>query len=160
MSNSSAILKKAGINKMSVQERHALEDERATIKDQLGRTEPTPGELARPDLLQQKAQLEARLRKIEDILTKDEDLVARNDDKDRLNNRRKEIELIIKKEMPSSRQQALKNTPEHSADFNRAVNQGVFHQKTYLPLILEWQDIMRRLEPEDPEADDTQRLLG
>lgn len=88
----------------------------------------------------------------------DDDLIAKGDgERARLSARKKEIEQIIRKEMPTGRQQALRETAGH--DFNKAVEQTMYHQKKYGKLIAEWQDIMRRLEPEDPSAWSTERLI-
>lgn len=145
-----------GLTKMAPEDRQALESELKDITEQLTpNIQPGANSAPRPDLLQDAPKLRRRKGQIEELLNKDDDLIAKGPERERLDKRRKEIEAVIKKEMPTERQQRLGGK---SSDFEKAVQQTMFHQNKYGVLIREWQEIMRRLEPHDPDASDTRKL--
>lgn len=153
-----AAIKASGFKKMDIMDRTALEQELNELKAQLVSSEPGAGDSARPDLLQDKPGLIKKIKSIEESLNKDDDLIATGDnDRAKLSARKKEIEAIITKEMPTARQQALRETA--GRDFNKAVEQTMMHQRKYGALMNEWQDIMKRLEPNDPDAWSTTNLI-
>jgi Mg2+ and Co2+ transporter CorA len=158
MSNIANIVHKEGIRKMSTTERKQVEREINELEDQLKQTESSDGTTPRPQHLQAVPQIKARITKLESLLEKDDDLIPTGSEKDRLLLRKKELEAIIKKEMPTEREQAMRVSISQQA-FEEAVNKTVHHQKKYGAFIQEWQEICRRLEPDDPNAGDTRKLL-
>lgn len=161
MANSKIVdaIHKQGLSKMGTEDRQAMERQLKELKDSLGRVEnPRDGTSPRPEQLQNVPHIKAQIRKLEEILTKDDDLIPKGADKDKVKARVKEIEAIIKKELPTEREQQMRVTISQ-ADFERAVQKTMYHQKKYGKLILEWQELMRRLEPEDPGAADVSKLL-
>ena len=148
---------KEGIKKLSVEDRKAIENEVSELEEQLTRAEPGNDTAPRPDMLQMIPQLKQKKKNLEEMLNKDDDLIAKGPDKDILKKRVKEIEAIIKKDMPTEREQQLRE--KAGMDFERAVIKTQDHQKRYGGLIQEWQELKRRLEPEDPNAADTRNLL-
>lgn len=150
-----------GITKMAFEDRQVVESELKELKDQLTRTEnPKDGTSPNPSLLQNVPQLKLRIKKLEDILTKDDDLVAKGDERGRLDMRRKELELMIKKEAPSLRQSLMTVSTNGQGDFDRSVSKTIAHQRNQGQNIREWQEIMRRLEPADPEACKVSKLYS
>ncbi len=150
---------KDGQTKMSTHARQATAQQLTDLKSQLQRVESKDGVTSRPDMLQSVPHIKRRIAQLEEVLNRDDDLVAKDTgERTKLSDRKKEIEAIIRKEMPSEREQALRvNINER--DFNRAVEKTISHQQRYGKLIQEWQEIMRRLEPDDPTAADTRKLL-
>lgn len=158
MSNLAAAIHGEGIKKMAFDQRQALEVQLKELKEQLGRAEGADGTAPKPELLQGAGELRRRIKGLEELLNKDDDLIPKGAEKDRVVARLKEIETIIKKELPSERTQRMTVRSNGDRDFNRAVEQTVHHQKKYGKLIEEWQELRRRLEPENPEAADVELL--
>ena len=143
---------KSGVQKMSATERKAAEEELQRIMDDLNGKQQD-GEGPRPELLQQKGALLRKKRTIEERLNKDDDLKASSGaERDRIAARVKVLEGKIKREMPTEREQAQRSTAGYS--FEMAVRKTVAHQKDRGADIREWQQLKRRLEPDNPLADD------
>lgn len=147
-----AALRAEGTQKMASGERKAVEDELQQLLNDLGGKQQD-GEGSRPELLQEKGRLLTRKRKLEEMLNKDDDLKASNGaERDRLHKQVKVLEEKIKKNLPTDREQARRQTA--GFDFEMAVRKTVFSQKTNGADIRLWQQLKRQLEPENPLADD------
>ena len=149
-------LLKAGVQKMGSNDRKMIEAEYAQIKSDLEGREGEGTESSRPDLLQEKFRLVARKKQIEDILNKDDDLTSKGGDKDRTWRRAKELAGKISNGQLSAREEAV--MPRDSQSFEQAVKKQIAHQKAHLKDIQEWQQLKRRLEPENPMCDDVSLL--
>lgn len=145
-------LVKAGAQKMGATERKAAEAELQQHMDDLS-GKAQEGEGSRPELLQDKAAVLRRKKQLEEMLNRDDDLKAANGaERDRLVKQIKELEARIKKNLPSDREQALRSTV--GFDFEQAVRKTVFSQRTNGADIRLWQQLKRRLEPDNPLTDD------
>lgn len=147
-----ATLVRAGAQKMGATERKAAEAElQRHVDDLAGKAQD--GEGSRPELLQNKAQILIRKRQLENMLNQDDDLKANSGaERDRLNDQVKKLEEKIKKNLPSDREQAQRQSA--GFDFEMAVRKTVFSQRTDGADIRLWQQLKRRLEPDNPLADD------
>ncbi len=145
-------LGREGTRKMAVVERQAIERELQEIIDDLsGRQQE--GEGSRPDLMQEKGRLLSRKKAIEEQLNRDDDLKANSGaERDRLVGEIKELEHRIKNGLPTEREQAVRSV--NSSDYERAVQKTVAHQRSRGNDIRKWQELKRRLEPDNPMADD------
>lgn len=84
------------------------------------------------------------------ILQHDDDLVPKSgSERDRLAARAKNIEDILKKEMPTKREMWPK---PGSAESQQAVRHNLKFQEQRDGLCKEWQEIQKKLNPEDPYA--------
>ena len=84
------------------------------------------------------------------ILQHDDDLGPKSDtQRDRLHKRSKEIEEILKKEMPTKNEMWPK---PGSSQAQRAVRHNLKFQEERGDLCREWQDIQNKLNPDDPNA--------
>ncbi len=147
-----AALVSAGAQKMGATERKAAEAELQQIMDDLGGKQQD-GEGSRPELLQEKGRILVRRKKLEEMLNKDDDLKANSGaERDRLYRQVKALEEKIKKNLPSDREQGRRSTM--GFDFEMAVRKTVHSQKTDGADIRLWQQLKRRLEPDNPLADD------
>lgn len=147
-----AALVKAGAQKMGATERKAAEAELQRHMDDLA-GKAQDGEGSRPELLQNKGQILIRKRQLEEMLNQDDDLKAANaGERDRLSKEVKRLEEKIKRNLPSDREQARKQS--QGFDFEMAVRKTVFSQRTDGADIRLWQQLKRRLEPDNPLADD------
>lgn len=145
-------LSRENAQKMGATERKAAEAELHQIMDDLG-GKAQDGEGSRPELLQEKGRYLTRKRKLEEMLNKDDDLKAVSGaERDRLYSQVKILEERIKKELPSDREQSQRQTA--GFDFEMAVRKTVSHQQTRGADIRLWQQLKRRLEPDNPLADD------
>ena len=95
------------------------------------------------------ASIRQRLERNKMILGHDEDLTARDSEKDRLHARLREITDILKKNMPTKREMWPKTG---SVEAQQAVRHNVRFQEQYGPLCHEYQELKKRLEPDDPYA--------
>lgn len=95
------------------------------------------------------AAIRQRLDRNKMILGHDEDLTARDSEKDRLHSRLKEITDILQKNIPSKREMWPKTG---SVEAQQAVRHNVRFQEQYGALCHEYQELKKRLEPEDPYA--------
>ena len=145
-------LLRQGAKKMGAKEREACEEELANHKaDLAGKEQEHEG--SRPDLLQETGRIKHRIKFLEEMLNRDDDLKAASGaERDRLVKQAAELEVKIKKEMLTPRQEALRSHV-NPQDFEMAVRQQMAHQKNQLKNIQAWQQIKRRLEPENPMAD-------
>ncbi len=146
-------LAREGAKKMGANERKACEAELQQINDDLkGKTEE--GEGSRPEMLQEKGRILGRKRFLEEMLNKDDDLKAASGaERDRIFKKVEELELRIKKEQPTDREQAYRSA-SNAQDFELAVRKTVAHQRQRGDDIRAWQQLKRRLEPDNPLADD------
>ena len=139
------------------------------VEEKIGRTEEKLGESERRSLGLQVAQQEEDLRAQLDlnkdsdvselkrqidhkkmILQRDDDLTPKSANaSNRLSSRAKEIEAILKSKMPTKREMWPKiGSPEAQ----QAVRHNLSFQSNYDGLCREWQDIQRKLNPDDPYA--------
>ena len=152
MSKVAQLLVKSGVRVMGANERKDVEEKLKRINDDLDPNSKSEETDSRPNLLQNKAAILLEKRKLEEMLNKDDDIRAHSGgDRDRLYAREKEIRAILKKDRLSVREVSLK---PGSSDFESAVRKQMYNETHNGKLILEWQQIKRRLEPENPLADD------
>ncbi len=145
-------LRAAGVEKMGHTDRKAVEAELQSIMDDLNGKQQD-GEGSRPELLQEKGRILVRKKKLEEMLNKDDDLKANSGaERDRLVTQIRDLESRIKKNLPSDREQAYRGAA--GFDYEMAVRKTVFSQKTNGADIRLWQQLKRRLEPDNPMADD------
>ena len=150
-------LLKAGVVKMAAHERKGREEELAQIVSDLDSRDGKEGDQARPDLLQEKFRLIARRKQIEEMLNRDDDLCAADgSDRDRIQSRVKDLEGRIRNGMLTAREEAT--MPRNAQEFEMAVKKQIAHQKAKLKDIQAWQQLKRRLEPENPMSDDVALL--
>lgn len=84
------------------------------------------------------------------ILQRDDDLTPKSDNaKNHLYGRLKEIEAAIVPKMPTKREMWPKTG---SAEAQQAVRHNIKFQEQYADQCKEWQDIKKKLEPDDPYA--------
>ena len=83
------------------------------------------------------------------ILQHDEDLIARGSTKDKLYARSKELETLLKSKMPTRREMWPKYG---SIEAQQGLRHNIKFQEDYQPLCTEWQDIQKKLNPDDPYA--------
>jgi hypothetical protein len=149
---------KEGAQKMGAAERKACEAELSEIIESLKPAanvgnKPQDEDVSRPELLQEKGRILGRKRFLEELLNKDDDLKAVSGaERDRLAGRIRVLEDKIKKEMPTDREQAFRSAKDPQ-DFEAAVRKTVAHQRERGNDIREWQQLKRRLEPDNPMAD-------
>jgi hypothetical protein len=91
-----------------------------------------------------------RLNRNKMILQHDEDLNPKSGtEKDRLAARAREIEDVLKKEMPTKREMWPR---PGSPESQQAVRHNLKFQNDRKDLCIEWQNIQKRLNPDDPNA--------
>jgi hypothetical protein len=95
------------------------------------------------------ASIKARLDRNKMILGHDDELNASGSEKDRLHARLKEITEILQKNMPTKREMWPKTG---SVEAQQAVRHNVRFQEQYGALCHEFQELKKRLEPDDPYA--------
>lgn len=96
------------------------------------------------------AQIRSRLERNKMILAHDDDLTPKSgSEKDRLHARLKDITETLQKNMPTKREMWPKTG---SAEAQQAVRHNVRFQEQYGPLCHEYQELKKRLEPDDPYA--------
>ncbi len=99
--------------------------------------------------------IQKRLQKAEAILEKDDGLVAKGVQKDRLAKRAEEIEKELKENMPTHDEMWAKSG---TVEMERAVRKNQDFENRYGDKVREWQDIQRRLEPEDSTHSYVERI--
>lgn len=132
--------------KLSAQDSESLRRDIERMENQLKPSNPND-EFYNPGV-QDPGAIKKQIEHKKMVLDHDEDLRAHGGDKDRLFNRQKEIEDILKKHKPSHKEMWAKDPSE----FSRAVQHNVTYQDKYQPLEHELQNIRTRLEPDDPNA--------
>ena len=141
-----------GAKKMGAKEREACEQELEQHKADLeGKEQEHEG--SRPDLLQEKLRIQKRVKFLEEMLNKDDDLKACSGaERDRLSKTAEELAAKIKNGNLSHREESYRShvSPQ---DFELAVRKQIAHQRAQLKNIQAWQQIKRRLEPDNPMAD-------
>lgn len=95
------------------------------------------------------AGIKSRLERNKMILGHDEDLTARGGEKDRMARRLAEVTSILQKNMPTKREMWPKTG---SVEAQQAVRHNVRFQENYGPLCHEYQELKKRLDPDDPYA--------
>lgn len=158
-------IRKEGLRKLSLPERQAMEKELSELSEQLkpGQRDPLArgqgdGTVSRPDKLQDAAALQARKRKLEELLNKDEDLIAKGDNRRAtLGQEAKELESRLAKHMLTEREAAYRQG-QKPRDYEAAVQKTVYQQRTYIKDLQRWQEIMRQLFPDDPSACDVRKI--
>jgi|SRR5579864_1338492 len=139
--------------KLQAGERQSLKNQIAQIEDEI---------LAKKDLNPNAdiADLKKRLEDVKNIVNHDEELGPKSDSqRDRLSARSREIESILKKEMPTKIEMEAKTGTNESA---RAIRHNLKFQEMYQDapdsLVREWQDIQLKLNPDDPMAQSLENI--
>ena len=145
-------LLRQGAKKMGAKEREACEDELANHKSDLaGKEQEHEG--SRPDLLQETGRIKHRIKFLEEMLNKDDDLKACSGaERDRLVKQADSLARTISNGMLSAREESTRQIKDPQA-FELAVRKQIAHQRAQLQNIQAWQQIKRRLEPDNPMAD-------
>lgn len=133
--------------KLSAQDTESLRKDIERMENQLKPSNPDAQDFYNPGV-QDKGAIERQIEHKKMVLDHDEDLRARGGEKDRLFNRQKEIEEVLRKRKPSHKEMWAKDPSE----FSRAVQHNVTYQEKYQPLEHELQNIRVRLDPDDPNA--------
>jgi hypothetical protein len=140
-----------------------------SAEEKIGRTKQKLGESDRRSLRSQIEQREEEIRSKKElnpdadvsemkreidhkkmILQHDDDLVPKSgSERDRLAKRAKDIEDILKREMPTKREMWPK---PGSTESQQAVRHNLKFQDQRDGLCKEWQEIQKKLNPEDPYA--------
>lgn len=139
-----SVIDPSKVEKLSVDERYAINEQIASQEEQLSNPEKlsTSGQNAT-------SEMKENVDKKKLLLQKDDALIARGIDKDRLFARLKEIQSILIPNMPSKNEMWAKAGTEES---DRAVKKNLLFRSKYGSLASEWQNIKKRLEPDDPWA--------
>ena len=129
--------------KLSESDRRTLREQKQGLEEELHARKQLSGN---PDL----ADLQEKIKKIGMILDHDDDVGPKTaTDKDRLAKRASDIEAILKKEMPTRNEM----WPKHgSIEAQRALRHNVKFQAERGDLCKEWQEIQKKLNPDDPYA--------
>ena len=126
------------------------ESDRRGLGEQIARKED---EIRMKKELNPDADVSDMLKEIKDkkmILQHDDDLTPKSDNqRDRLAARAKELSDILKSKMPTKREMWPKAGSSEAA---QAVRHNLKFQEDCDSLCREWQDIQRKLNPEDPNA--------
>lgn len=134
----------AGRQKLGEEDRQSIARQVREDEDALAAASGLKG--VKPDL----GAIKQRLERNKMILGHDEDLTPRTDsEKDRLYARLKEITGILQKEMPTKREMWPKTG---STEAQQAVRHNVRFQERYGALCHEYQELKKRLDPDDPYA--------
>lgn len=95
-------------------------------------------------------EIKRRLERNKMIVGRDDDLTPKSGtERDRLAARAKELETLLVKEMPSKREMWPK---QGSVEAQQAIRHNQRFQANYSDQCREWQDIQRKLNPDDPYA--------
>lgn len=125
------------------------EPDRRHLREELGRDEEAVA-LAKSTQTSVSQDTLDRIKRNKMLLGHDDDLGPKSGSaKDRLHNRAKEIADILKKEMPSKREMWPK---AGSPEAQQAVRHNLKFQEQRKDLCLEYQEIQRQLNPDDPDA--------
>lgn len=136
------------MNKMSVSEIETLKEQTSDFEEIIHSDE---GQVESRD----QSSIREQLRKNKLILQRDQELVARGSKKDAIIREIKQIEDQIARERPTRAMMSLRPGDD---DFNKAVRLNVEFQKKFGPLMARLKDLKRRLEPDDPEAGNLERI--
>ncbi len=135
---------------------------KARVADLKGQLKPhDDGSLQnRPDLLTRVLQIKQDIKKMEKQLDLDDQLIAKTPaDKDRYNKEGKELERKLKEVAPSRNSQWT--TSKDSMAYERAVGQMMHWQSpAVVHMICRWQELKRRLDPDNPFTDRTDNLMS
>jgi len=137
--------------KLGVADRLALEQDIERDEIQLR----NPDQLALGRNLAGAGKMKQSILRKREILQRDDDLAAKGKAKDKLWARAKEIERIIKPDMPSKSEMWRKLG---TAESTEATRKNVWFRQKHGHLLKELQDIRRRLEPEDSSASSLEYL--
>jgi hypothetical protein len=137
--------------KMSDEDRKALEDQ--IREDEL--ILANPDKIAAAEGVMGNRQMRDSVRRKKDALGRDEDLIAKGDEKDRIYKRIKELEIILKQNMPSRNEMWSRLGTD---DSNTAVQKNMYYHKKFAREIQEVINLKRRLEPSDPQAGSLERI--
>lgn len=131
--------------KLAVSDRLSLEQQ---IKD----TEENSGHSSTSMPTEMRVQLEHR----KDLLRHDDDVRSRaHEDRDKLNVRKKQLEKVLADNMPSKEEMWRKTGTSES---QQAIRHNIEFQKRFASETKEYQQVMARLEPDDPDAQSLERI--
>jgi len=152
-----SLVRKNRLDKLRPEDRSRLEQKHKSLKFSL-----TPAQIGRgseaqenmPHLLQYKDDIERKINKIGHQIEADASLEAKGRTRAVLSKRKKEIEVLLRVHLPSLSEANRTMKSSGPADFERAVQKTIKMVEMFGKLVTEWKQIMNRLEPEDPTADD------
>lgn len=139
------------LRKMTVPERESLEQQIRDSEEQLR----NPDELALAKELEGSSQMKSSIRKKKLALQRDQELIPKGVAKDKIYKEIQEIEREIKDHMPSHDEMWK---PLGTYESQKAVQKNIRFHSLYDPKLRRLQDLKRRLEPEDPEAGNLERI--
>lgn len=149
------------IQKMTVDERRSIEEQIREHSDILEQREvPLAGTdtivpVAQGRDLQSREKMDRQVRRGKFLLERDADLIARGRQKDDLWREKKELERELREHMPSQNEMWRK---DGTTDMELAVRKNLEFHRRFGEKAQRWKDISRRLEPENPRADDMERI--
>jgi hypothetical protein len=132
------------LEKLSVAERQAIKEQIAAQEEQLNNVDKLSASGQNGT-----AEMTADIAKKRELLEKDESLIAKGRMKDEIAARMKAIEHVIRPVMPTKEEMWHKLGTDES---NRAIQKNIKFQAKYGHLCREWQVLAKRLEPDDPWA--------
>jgi len=129
--------------KLGESERRSLREQREGLEQELHARKQLSGT---PDL----SDVTEKIKKIDMILGHDDEVGPKSGtEKDRLARRASEIEEVLKKEMPTRNEM----WPKHgSVEAQKALRHNIKFQAERSGLCQEWQEIQKKLNPDDPFA--------
>ncbi len=139
------------LRKMTVAERESLEQQVRESEDQLR----NPDELAIGKELEGSSRMKSSIKKKRLALQRDEALIPKGAAKDRIYKEIKEIEEEITEHMPSQNEMWR---PLGTHESQKAVQKNIRFHALFDHKLKRLQDLKRRLEPDDPEAGNLERI--
>ena len=151
---------RATTRKLQPEDRQQLERKLFTLTSSLKEGSTERDIYNRPGLIEDSASISSRARQIKSLLDADKSLEARTPyQRSKLSKRLVEIRNILLKHVMYAREIYMSPKANGTPDFERAVQKAMFwNSDKCANLVTEWRDIMNRLEPDDPTADDVSSL--
>lgn len=135
----------------TINQKLAVSD-RLSLEQQIRDTEENSGHNSTSMPREMKDQHEHR----KDLLRHDDDVRAKAyEDRDRLSARRKQLEKVLADNMPSKEEMWRKTG---TAESQQAIRHNIDFQKRFASEVREYQQVMVRLEPDDPDAHSLERI--
>lgn len=144
---------KRPVEKLTPADRERFEEKRGDLEDQLRIIKS--GESQAAESLSRSV-VERDLAKTSKLLEQDEEAIARGREKDKIAREAKELEAELREAMPSHND--MWPTRLGTMESERAVQRQMAFESKYGEKARRWQNLQRRLEPEDPFASSLERI--
>lgn len=142
------------IEKLTSGDKERMEQERAELKDQM--TAINRGETSTARDAIDSSIVQKNLNRTEEMLARDEALIAKGRDKDKLQREAKALEEELRQNMISHNE--AWPTRMGTIEAERAIQKQMRFETQYGEKARRWQNIQRRLEPNDPDAGNLDRI--